>query len=104
MRRLQARQGGGRWTRNTMENTLGLHAGICPSCNGLNPSPVGEERPDVCHHCGAPLAVCAHGRCTAQFPDPAVWNAGGYRECGKPAIACDIERRWPVCGAHAESA
>ncbi len=102
MRRFQARRGGGRFQRNTLENTFGLRTGICPSCNRFNPSSLGEAPPEVCHHCGAPLAVCAHGRCTDPFLDPAVARAGGYRECGKPAVACDVERRWPVCAEHTE--
>jgi hypothetical protein len=48
-------------------------------------------------HCGAPLAVCAHGRCTTRFPE-----RPHYPECGKPAVACDVERRWPVCAEHVE--
>lgn len=102
MGRFQARRNNGRWQRNTMENTFGLHAGVCPSCGKFNPSPVGEPQPDVCHHCGAAMAVCAHGRCTERFVDPAVAFAGGYQECGKPAVACTVARRWPVCAAHAE--
>jgi predicted amidophosphoribosyltransferase len=99
--RFQARAGGGRWTRNTMENTFGLHTGICPSCNGFNPSGVGEPRPEVCHHCGAALAVCAHGCCEDRFVDPAVAFAGGYQECGRPAVACDVDGRRPKCAEHA---
>jgi hypothetical protein len=55
MRRFQARRGNGRFTRNTMENTLGLHCAVCPACRRLNPSPVGEPRPTHCHACGAAL-------------------------------------------------
>lgn len=65
MKRFQARRGGGRFTRNTPENTLGLHSNVHERksdgswCGGLNPSKVGEVRPTVCRHCGEPLAVTA---------------------------------------------
>ncbi len=101
MRRLQARRMGGRFTRNTLENTVGLHVGICDACNRFNPSPVGEPRPSVCKHCGMPLGRCAHGRCTEQFQDPAEVLAGGYKECGMPVVACDILHRWELCAEHA---
>lgn len=57
MKRWQARRGNGRFTGNTMENTLGLHCAICPQpdCGALNPSRVGEPRPTVCHRCGRSL-------------------------------------------------
>lgn len=61
MRRLQARRGNGRFTRNTMENTFGLHAGIHERkadgswCGAFNPSRVGEPRPETCHACGESL-------------------------------------------------
>jgi hypothetical protein len=98
--RFQARRGSGRFTRSTLENTFGLHAGICPACGSFNTSGVGEPRPDVCHHCGAALAVCAHGRCPDGFLDPVVMRNGGYHECGKPAVACDVQSRRPVCAEH----
>lgn len=59
--RMQARRGNGRWTRNTMENTLGLHCAIHGRkangewCGALNPSRVGEPRPTMCHSCGEHL-------------------------------------------------
>lgn len=54
-RRFQARRGNGRFVRNTPENTLGLHIGVCPACRLLQPSRVGEPRPTKCHSCGAAL-------------------------------------------------
>lgn len=95
MGRFQARRGNGRWQRNTLENTFGLHAGFCATCRGFNPHGIHEAAPDLCAHCGAPLAVCAHGRCTTRFPE-----RPDYPECGKPAIACDVDQRWPVCAEH----
>jgi len=61
MRRIQARRGNGRFTRNTPENTLGLHMGIHERkpdgswCGAFNPSPVGAPRPTHCHACGCSL-------------------------------------------------
>lgn len=61
MKRYQARRRGGEFTRNTPENILGLHIAIHGRqadgswCGALNPSPVGEPRPSVCHVCGEPL-------------------------------------------------
>lgn len=58
MKRYQARRGGGRFTRNTPENSLGLHIAIHERradgtwCGALNPSRVGEPRPTHCHACG----------------------------------------------------
>lgn len=98
MRRLQARRGNGRWQRNTMENTFGLHAGICPRCGSFNPHGLNEEAPLLCKHCDEPLAVCAHGRCTERFP-----SRPHYPECGKPAVASSINRRWPLCAEHVET-
>lgn len=94
MKRFQARRSGGRFTRNTLENTCGLHAGICDACHRFNAHGVNETAPDVCAHCGATLLVCAHGR-NDPFPMPPF-----LPECGKPAVACDVERRWPVCAEH----
>lgn len=99
MSRLQARRGNGRWQRNTLENTFGLHAGICPTCNSFNPHGVTEQAPDICVHCGGVMAVCAHGRCTERFP-----SRPHYPECGKIAVAMSIDRRWPFCADHAEGA
>lgn len=52
MRRFQARRSSGRFTRNTPENTLGLHIGVCPGrdewCGRLLPVAVGEKTPDFC--------------------------------------------------------
>jgi hypothetical protein len=61
MSRLQARRGNGRFTRNTMENTFGLHVDIHEHkadgswCGSFNPWPVGEPRPETCHACGESL-------------------------------------------------
>jgi hypothetical protein len=54
-RRFQARRGNGQFTRNTPENTMGLHIEVCPACNRLNAEPVGQLRPAACHACCAPL-------------------------------------------------
>lgn len=67
-RRLQDRRGNGRFTRNTTENTFGLHNTICPNpdCRRFNPWPVVEldpatgftrpgTKPTHCHACGAAL-------------------------------------------------
>jgi hypothetical protein len=61
MKRIQARRASGRFTRNTMENTFGLHVVVHEHkadgtwCGGLNPWPVGGDRPVVCRHCDEPL-------------------------------------------------
>lgn len=61
MKRWQARRCNGRFTRNTFENTFGLHAGVHERkangewCGAFNPSPVGEPRPTYCHACGESL-------------------------------------------------
>jgi len=57
MKRFQARRGNGRFTKNTMENTFGLHCAGCPhaDCRRLNPSRVGEPAPTTCHACGRSL-------------------------------------------------
>ena len=108
-RRIQARIGNGRFTRNTFENTLGLHSYICPGgdgewCGAIVTWPVGTEAPDACHRCGRILVreTCAHGRCTEPFMDPFVFRSGGYTECGKPAVAVSIECRWGECEEHAQ--
>lgn len=54
-KRKQARNKGGRFVRNTPENTLGLHIVICKKCGGLNPYPVYEEAPERCGHCDETL-------------------------------------------------
>jgi hypothetical protein len=54
-KRFQARRRSGRFTRNTMENTFGLHVVVCEVCRHLNPWNVGEAAPTKCHHCGASL-------------------------------------------------
>ncbi|HYE88477.1 MAG TPA: hypothetical protein VEA16_19080 [Vicinamibacterales bacterium] len=60
-RRVQARRGNGRFTRNTPENTLGMHFNVHERkqngewCGAFNPSRVGETRPTHCHACGDPL-------------------------------------------------
>lgn len=74
---------------------MGIHIAVCPVCGIMNPSPVGEARPLLCHDCGAPLAVCADGRCTEQFPSKPY-----YVECGKPAVASSVEYRWGLCVDH----
>lgn len=62
MKRFQARRGNGRFTRNTFENTLGLHVKVCPTCGRFNPYDVGAPMPEKCHDCGASLApVDDHG-------------------------------------------
>lgn len=59
--RRQARRGNGRFTRNTPENSLGLHFTIHEHrrdgtwCGALNPSPLGEPRPVTCSRCGESL-------------------------------------------------
>lgn len=59
MKHFQARRGNGRFTGNTMENTFGLHCEVCPNaeCRRLNPSKVGEPRPEYCHACGQALKL-----------------------------------------------
>ena len=59
MKRFQARRRSGRFTRNTMENSFGLHVEVCEheDCRILNPWKVGEPRPVNCHRCGRPLNV-----------------------------------------------
>lgn len=55
MKRIQSRRGNGKFTRNTLENTAGLHCIWCPACRIGNPWPVGGERPEKCHDCGVEL-------------------------------------------------
>lgn len=59
MKRFQSRGGGGRFRRNTMENTFGLHVPACPHCRRFNPYSVGEKKPENCHACGKPLDASA---------------------------------------------
>jgi hypothetical protein len=72
-KRFQARRGGGRFTRNTPENTLGLHIAICAACRTFNPYPVGEPMPATCHHCGEALVDIAAKKPRAE---------GGCDDCG----------------------
>ncbi len=67
-RRFQSRRGNGRFTRNTMENTFGLHVPVCPdpACRRFNPHSVGTPAPEKCHACGAPM-----------LPTTASPNSGG---------------------------
>lgn len=64
-RRFQARRGNGRFTRNTLENTLGLTSNVHEWkadgswCGAINPSSVGEPRPVTCSHCGELLERAA---------------------------------------------
>jgi hypothetical protein len=59
--RRQARRGNGRFTRNTPENTFGMHIDIHGYkrdgtwCGAFTTSPVGEPRPTHCQACGDPL-------------------------------------------------
>ncbi len=55
--RFQARRGNGRFTRNTLENTCGLHCLWCPhpDCGRGNPYTLNEAVPTQCHACGKPL-------------------------------------------------
>lgn len=101
MKRFQARRGNGRFQRNTLENTMGLRAGVCPHCRSFNPSPTAEAAREFCAHCGCMIATCAHGRRTAPFVDP--FNRRGDEECGKPAVAVSVVHRWPVCAEHGAS-
>ena len=52
MKRYQSRRGNGRFIKNTMENTFGLHVEICPHCRICNPYKVNEPKPEKCHDCG----------------------------------------------------
>jgi hypothetical protein len=65
VKRRQARASGGRFTRNTPENTFGLHMNIHDGnkpdgswCGAFNPTPVGEPRPERCQ-CGELLQAKA---------------------------------------------
>jgi hypothetical protein len=83
--------------RNTPENTLGIHIDVCPACLVLVPYGLDEAPPDACHGCGVTIIRerCAYGRCTTRFPEHS-----HYPECGKPAIACSVDRRWGECAEH----
>lgn len=69
-RRIQARISNGRFTRNTLENSVGLRCIVCPHCNQLNPygrKPIPDrgfidpddfnqwDVPAHCHECGDAL-------------------------------------------------
>jgi hypothetical protein len=55
MKRFQARRSGGRFTRNTTENTFGFHTIVCAECRHFNTWNVGTPRPETCHACLKPL-------------------------------------------------
>lgn len=55
MKHFQARRGGGKFTRNTTENTFGFHTVVCAECRRFNTWNVGTVRPETCHACGKPL-------------------------------------------------
>ena len=97
MKRFQSRRGGGQFTRNTMENTFGLHVDVCESCRSFVPYSINEAPPNACPRCSAVIVreKCAVGRCTERFP-----NRRYYPECGKPAVACDVVTRWGQCEKH----
>lgn len=57
MTRRQARLGNGRWTKNTLANTFGMDAPVCPKCRAFNPYSLGEPKPEKCHACGEPLSA-----------------------------------------------
>lgn len=103
-RRFQARVPSGRFTRNTMENTFGLHCDVCSGCRGFLTYGVNELPPAACPRCGE-IQVrerCAHGRCMG-IEDPKILWRGGYPECGKPAVAVDLQRRWGWCDEHVDT-
>ena len=52
-RRRQARTARGRYTRNTLENTVGLSVLVCQECRRMNPYPAGGDKPTTCHACGS---------------------------------------------------
>jgi hypothetical protein len=54
-KRFQARATGGRFARNTMRNTFELHVDVCALCRGINPRQLGEQRAELCSHCGEQL-------------------------------------------------
>lgn len=59
MKRFQARRGNGRFTRNTLENTMGLTNQTCPNfdCRRLNVRGVHEAPRTHCHACGTLLGA-----------------------------------------------
>lgn len=57
MKCFQSRLGNGRFQRNTLANTFGLHALVCPSCRSFNTHGVGEPAPARCHSCGVALDI-----------------------------------------------
>lgn len=52
---IQSRRGNGQWTRNTLENTVGLSAQVCPHCHAINPRDAFTPPLEVCHACGKSL-------------------------------------------------
>jgi len=54
-RRIQARRGNGRFTRNTPENTFGLHLSMCGYCGQIHPWSLGCKEPESCKSCGRSL-------------------------------------------------
>jgi hypothetical protein len=100
--RFQARRGNGRWQRNTMENTFGLHVDVCESCRAFVSYSISEAPPDACHRCGEIIIRerCTHGRCRDRFPDPFLYQAGAYKECDKLAVAADARTREGQCSEH----
>ncbi len=94
-KRFQARKRG-KFTRNTPENTLGLHIKVCPKCRALNSYQVSEPAPSNCHACNYKFLTEKRGgkqdRCSTckgigpipPFIDPALFRAGKIcRECGR---------------------
>lgn len=55
MGRFQARRRNGRFTRNTLENTFGITAEVCPRCRQIIPRGLDEPKPQSCPTCGADL-------------------------------------------------
>ena len=95
--RIHARAGVGRFVRNTLENTLGLSADVCQGCRSFLARAANEPAIDTCPRCGAVQVreLCRHGY--ERFP-----MSRDSRECGKPAIACDIATRHGRCADHVE--
>lgn len=84
--RRQARRGNGRFTRNTMENTFGLHCEVCPvdTCRRLNPWTVGQAKPERCHACGSLLDGTAEAEPSEEVRE--AWEAENHaraREFGE---------------------
>lgn len=51
-KRFQARGRGGRFKRNTMENTFGISVDVCPKCGQMHTRERGEPRAEFCKSCG----------------------------------------------------